>query len=181
MMAVKKKRRTGGGTAAAWTCAYAAMLTVCAWFLFSGRETLTDRIELECSPLVLKAVTVINRQDRQSWYAGDMEPGEVLYEIRVEYENIADYHGELWGFPNILDTGTGRYLDPVEEGNPDLREWNQVIPAGKTGTVSQLFAAEADTEQIRLEEREEKLSGEKKTVTLALPGEAGEAVRVTAE
>ena len=180
-MAAGKRRRKSRGSAAAWICAYALMALVCALFYYSGTQNLDNEITFERSPLVLKKVTVINRQDQQQWYAEDMESGDVLYEMRVEYQNIADYNGELWEQPSVFDDGTGRNLELFEMNNSDLREWRQMIPAGKTGTVSLMFAAGVDTGQIRLEEREHKLSGERKSVTLTLPGEAGESVTQTAE
>lgn len=155
-------------------------LIVSASVLESEKNSLKYGITYERSPLVLTQVEITNRQDLLEQY--DLYGDEELYEICVTYDNPAVYNGI---YRNNLDIRTveedyGVY-EAYAKGGYGIAwqaEHNQVVPAGKSGCFSWFIAVPAGTESLKIEEQEEKLTGEGKCVTVKLPKQTLESVQV---
>lgn len=151
-----------------------AELVICAGAFVSEKNALEYGIEYEKSPLVLKRVEVINREDLRDAFS--LYEDETLYEICLTCENVADYDGRFRNQYDLKTEDKGYYIGMVfpEKGSSIGREavYNQVVPAGKTGSFRFFVAAPADAEGFRLSEEEDKLSGKGETLLLGLPAQA---------
>lgn len=159
-------------------------LVVCIGSFGVKRDALNYGIEYEKSPLVLKKAVITNRDDiRENFDIYDEE--DTLYELCLTYENIAVYSSR---YNNRLDIRTGDrgyYISAVYPaditsiGRQSI--YNQVIPAGKTGSIILYIAAPADAGSIQLSEEEEKLLQKGADLTLTLPAQVSERDTWTAD
>ncbi|HJA30398.1 MAG: hypothetical protein DBX58_05740 [Clostridiales bacterium] len=152
------------------------------WFI-SSQDDFRYGIGYDVSPLKMKRVSVINRSGERDSY--DISEDQGLYEVRITYENLSGVTGEFSSGPDFF-AGEDEYY--LYEASPvtgdDLAyevRYTQKIPAGCTGTFSWFLAVERGMETIRIEERAQRLFGEKQSIALTLPGGDGARQEWTAQ
>lgn len=152
------------------------------WFV-PRREDYRYGIGYETTPLVMKSISVINRQgQRDAW---DLGENQDLYEVRITYENPSKVTGEFSGGPDFMTGEDGFYLYEASPASGDDLyyevRYTQKIPAGCTGTFSRFLEVDRGTETIRIEERAERMFGSRQSVLLELPRGDGARTEWTAQ
>lgn len=158
-------------------CAFAVFeLFICVSIAGSKKNSLEYGLEYEKSPLLLKQVVITNRQELSEDF--DLYEDEELYEVCFTYENPAAYVGRFYNELHFeaVESGYGVFMvhPQGEYGIARQSDYNQVVPAGKTGSFTCFISAPVGTGSIRITENGRKLSGKGEKLTVQLPENAGE-------
>lgn len=151
----------------------AAELVICIGIVGSKRASFEYRIEYEKDPLILKSVEITNRQDLADIY--ELYEDERLYEVCLTYENPSMYTGSFRNDLSFREADTRYSVFTAVPGNSGsiVRYclYEQIVPAQKTGSFTCFIAVPAESESILISEKENKLRGEGKSLTMNLPGQ----------
>ena len=148
---------------------------ICAAAVAGEKESFQYGMDYECSPLKIRQLMLIDRQDSKAAFL--LDEGERLYEVRVTYENYGDFTAEYFGRMDFISEQTGEYCAEARRVLTDenigyLMRYMQVIPAGETGTFRYFLAVPEGAESLRVTDRGEKLNGDEEAVTvIELPGQ----------
>lgn len=144
---------------------------VCIGTVSSQKSSMEYGIEYEMDPLVLKSVEITNRLDLGEYF--DLYDDEKLYEVCLTYENPASYTGIYKNSLSFEDAGNKYSVFtayPSTEGDIGRYScYNQIVPAGKTGSMSCYIVVSEEVNVISIVETAKKLNGTGETVNISLP------------
>lgn len=146
-------------------------LVSCIGTVGAKKNSLEYGIEYEKDPLVLKRVEITNRQDLGETYG--LYEDEKLYEVCLTYENPATYTG-IYRNNLAFEDADSKYsiFTTYPESGGDIgrySSYNQIVPAGQSGSVICYIRVSAETQAICISEETKKLSGTGESLTMSLP------------
>lgn len=148
-------------------------LVGCIGTVGAKKNSLEYGIEYEMDPLVLKRVEITNREDLADVY--DLYGDEKLYEVCLTYENPAAYTGIYRNNLSFEDAGNKYSIfTTYPENSGDIGRYscyNQIVPAGQTGSVICYIGVSAEAKVISILEETKKLSGTGEALTMSLPAQ----------
>lgn len=158
-------------------------ITVCLAVIGAGRYSIKYKVRYDISPLQLKRVEIINREDLREQYR--ILDTQRLYEVCFTYENIADFTSTYLRFPDLETYISEDKVFLVHpENHPEVFSeiiFNQVVPVGKTGNIVCYIAVDENEPYVVIREKDDKLAGKGETMELWLPAGQGETFSWNAE